>query len=259
MISIQKMENHSSPYFSGTKECWTRTDRFFFGAYIFWMSIGLGTTFFHVGPNDLAKWISAEAIQTFIYLCFAVGDPILMLLAACNTYGCLVRIWGLKQATRWTLCILLLSTLVEAVGTRVGFPFGSYHYTHNFGPMLMGVLPVTISFAWFVILSNSVLVLQFVHGFSSVTVAAGTATMATFLDWVMEPFAVQVKHYWVWGTSNQMPPWQNYIAWWVISFLLVLCFAPRRKISASIDACPMVLLGTILLMFILGVHHPVRW
>ncbi|NTU84133.1 MAG: carotenoid biosynthesis protein, partial [Chloroflexales bacterium] len=134
-------------------------------------------------------------------------------------------------AAAWVLC---LSWLVEHIGATTGFPFGSYTYTGVLQPQILGVVPLAIPFAWVLTVTAAVGTGELVLGRDgspahrerrvSVTKVLTAASLALLLDVTIEPFAVNINHYWVWSESAEASyygiPASNFVAWFFTSLLL---------------------------------------
>jgi putative membrane protein len=70
----------------------------------------------------------------------------------------------------------------------------------------------------------------------------GAASLASFLDLMIEPVAVDINGYWVWNNSGggyYGVPGSNFAAWWVTSVLLVaLLFLLIRSAGFSTSSTP---------------------
>ena len=96
-------------------------------------------------------------------------------------------------ARRWGLIVLVCAYGIETFGTITSFPFGDYHYTDRFGPML-GVVPLTIPLAWHVVVTNALFIVRAVTPYASrLAEAALAGLLCTLYDFVLEPFATTVK------------------------------------------------------------------
>jgi uncharacterized membrane protein len=150
--------------------------------------------------------------------------------------------WGLNAA----LLILLLSWAVEHLGATTGFPFGSYTYTDVLQPQIFGVVPLAIPFAWLLIVPAALGAgeLLFARDRGDVAGAARVsltkvmmaASFALLLDVTIEPFAVNINRYWVWGDASGSTyygiPMSNFVAWWVTSLLLSWVLLWQRSAAA---------------------------
>ena len=74
--------------------------------------------------------------------------------------------------------------------------------------------------------------------------------ICTAYDFILEPFATTTKHYWVW-TEGTVPV-LNYVAWFVLSALLIRLFAPTLSNRFRFDPRPILILGLTVAIFIAG-------
>ncbi len=113
------------------------------------------------------------------------------------------------------LITLFAGYWVEVLGVHTSFIFGSYRYGPTLGIKLWEV-PVIIGLNWFMLvyatgsISNRLPLSLFGK-------AATGALLMVFLDFFIEPFAIS-RHLWQW--HNNTIPLQNYLAWFIIAFLL---------------------------------------
>ena len=217
-------------------------------AFVIWTAAGL--IFTRVSPDTVAHWPIPHWLGRFVDFCLKNGDPILILLAFANTHLHAARQWTPAIARRWGLILLVCAFGIETFGAITGFPFGDYHYTDRFGPML-GVVPLAIPLAWHVVVTNALFI---VRDAAPNALPLAEAAMAGLLcmgyDFVLEPFATTVKHYWIW-TGGTIPP-LNYAAWFVLSGLLVRLFAPALITRHRLDPRPVLILIFTILIFVAG-------
>ena len=229
---------------------WPWWEIFLFVAFLFWSVAGLIFTVQHITPNDVAHWELSPWLTGFVQGCIGNGDPILIVLAFASTHAQAARQWTAARARRWGLIILVSSLMIETVGVKTGLIFGVYHYTDAFGPML-GLVPLTIPLAWYVVVTNSLFVVPLVKNDYPQTVEALFAAMlCTLYDFVLEPFATQSRHYWVW--DGGVIPVKNYVAWFFLSAMLIRLFAPSVAARNRWDFRPCAILGMTLLIFLAG-------
>jgi uncharacterized membrane protein len=231
---------------------WHPLEKVLLGAFLFWSGAGLIFTLGRISPDTVAAWGLPSWLAAFIDGCLKTGDPILLILAFANTHLHAARQWTPPLARRWALIVLVAALAIETLGTLTGFPFGAYHYTNRFGP-LIGVVPLTIPLAWHVVVTNALFLVRAGMRNSSRLVETGLTGLAcTLYDFILEPFATGAKRYWVWDAGTV--PAQNYIAWFVLSGLLVWIFAPTASTRFPRDPRPAILLAMTLLIFLAG-----RW
>jgi putative membrane protein len=228
---------------------WTGLEKIFFGAFLFWSAAGLVFTLGGIYPETVALWPGPGLLRNFVLLCLRTGDPLLILLAFANTHLHAARQWTPPVARRWALIVVAAAFAVETVGVWTGFPFGAYRYSDHFGPML-GVIPFTIPLAWHVVVTDGFFLVQsFVPRAARLVTALLTGLICAAYDFVLEPFATEVKHYWTWAGGHI--PLRNYAAWFLLSALLTFLFAPARE-RVIRDMRPALLLAVTLLIFLAG-------
>jgi uncharacterized membrane protein len=238
--------NYIKPKDKGKR--WDFFEIFAFAAFIFWSAAGLIFTVGHISPETVSGWSLPDGLHRFVDLCLGNGDPILILLAFINTHLHAARQWTAGIARRWGAIVVVLAFVVETVGAQTGLPFGVYHYTNDFGPML-GIVPLTIPLAWHVVVTNALfLVRAGAPHVSRIAEAVLAGSICTIYDFVLEPFATTIKHYWIWADKS-VPP-LNYIAWFVISAALIFVFAPTASNRYRFDLRPLFVLGLTLAIFL---------
>jgi putative membrane protein len=229
---------------------WNFVEIIIFAAFLIWSAAGLIFSIKHISPDTIAHWQVPGRLRHFVDLCLRYGDPILILLAFINTHLHAARQWSAGIARRWGLIILVCAFGIETLGASTGFPFGDYHYTDRFGPML-GLVPLTIPLAWHVVVTNALFLVRAVAPHvSRLAEAALVGVLSTFYDFILEPFATTVKGYWIW-TEGSVPP-LNYLAWFILSGLLVRIFAPTLSTNFRLDPRPVLILGLTIAIFIAG-------
>jgi uncharacterized membrane protein len=231
-------------------EGWNLVEKIAFGAFLFWTVAGLIFILARISSDTVARWPVPAWLGQFVELCLQNGDPILILLAFINTHLHAARQWTPSMARRWGIVILIGAFFIESCGAVTGLPFGEYHYTDRFGPVL-GVVPLAIPLAWHVVVTNALFVVRLVAPhISGYAEAASVGLLCTLYDFVLEPFATTVKHYWIW-TGGSIPL-NNYLAWFFLSALLVRLFAPTLSSRFRLDLRPALILFLTVLIFIVG-------
>lgn len=229
---------------------WNFVETIVFTAFLIWSAAGLTFSIKHISSATVTHWPAPGWLVQFVDLCLQNGDPILILLAFTNTHLHAARQWSAGIARRWGLIVLVSAFVIETCGTITGVPFGQYHYTDGFGPKL-GVVPMTIPLAWHVVVTNALFLVRAVAPHVSRLGEAGiVGLLCTLYDFVLEPFATTVKQYWIW-TEGMIPP-INYVAWFVLSGLLVRFFAPTLSSRYQLDPRPAFILGITIAIFLAG-------
>lgn len=118
----------------------------------------------------------------------------------------------------YILLAFLIGFFIEVVGVRTGVIFGQYQYGEGMGFKVFNV-PLIIGVNW-VLLSYCAGVIGAIFRSSTVRAFAGAVCM-TLLDFAIEPVAIHLD-FWHW--SSAYVPLQNYIAWFLVSFFILLIF-----------------------------------
>jgi len=114
----------------------------------------------------------------------------------------------------WALGTYIVTFTLEAVGVHTGMIFGHYEYGDVLEPSLFDV-PLIIGYNWvFVILGAAAIARH--YSSHPLLFALITGFIAVIFDSFLEPVAIQLG-YWAWDT--EYVPLQNYIAWFLISFV----------------------------------------
>ena len=126
------------------------------------------------------------------------------------------RSWKLRHIIIFAI-IALIGYFVEVAGVATGIVFGDYYYGQGLGFHVWGTPPM-IGLNW-LMLVYCVYVLFRKKGLHPVIqILLGSALLVTY-DVLMEPVAIHLQM-WSWPPSNVVPL-QNYIAWFVISFVML--------------------------------------
>jgi bisanhydrobacterioruberin hydratase len=134
----------------------------------------------------------------------------------------------------------IIGWAVEAIGTNTGIIFGGYSYGPSLGPKIFAT-PFAMIINWMISVYLITMVLRpkiiniWRLGF------AGALLMVIY-DILLEPVAIRLDM-WSWETGT--PPLQNYVAWFIISFPLVMLMGKFVK-KANNPLSFMVLVSQIL-------------
>ncbi len=124
----------------------------------------------------------------------------------------------------------LIALVLESVGVLTGWPYGPYPYTNRLGPRLLGLVPVPILLAWFMMVYAAQQVVERITAsilpprltFPWVAWLVILEAMAlTAWDLVMDPLMVSRAH-WVWEVRGAYfgIPVQNYVGWMLTGILI---------------------------------------
>ena len=126
-----------------------------------------------------------------------------------------------------------VTTVLEGVGVSTGWVYGPYAYTERLGPKLLGLVPVYIPLAWFMmgytaytLVAPLATALGLRAGWKADvwTAATGALAMAAW-DLTMDPIMVSGNH-WVWQVQGAYfgIPIHNYAGWLFTAFTFYLLY-----------------------------------
>ena len=140
---------------------------------------------------------------------------------------------------------------LEWIGVQTGNPFGTYSYGATLGPKISDVPPV-IGINWMLLLAASHSLLS--RWISSGWILAFFGSFAmVFLDLLIEPVAIALE-FWTWESTNI--PIQNYISWWVASFVFGIILAKLAPVRNTRSLNVLFLVQTV---FFSVLNIGIRW
>ncbi len=152
-----------------------------------------------------------------------------------------------RRALVGLVTLALFTWGIELVGVVTGYPYGSFTYQTDLGPMLLDRVPVALPMFFVPILLNGYLLAVLMLG-SRVSTRRRfllTLTFVLAMDLVLDPGAVALG-FWAWDTPGRYygVPAVNF-AGWVLSGTIAIAlvdwaFDPRR-IEARLERCPFAL------------------
>lgn len=147
----------------------------------------------------------------------------------------------------YMIAITILGFFIEVIGVKTGCIFGSYHYGAAMGIKVLAV-PLLIGINWSILLYSTS---QFCKFKSEILNAIFGAFLMTILDYFIEQSASKFD-FWHW--KNNHIPLQNYIAWFLISFILNLIFQktiaqPENKTAKAFYLTELVFFSILFLLF----------
>lgn len=165
-----------------------------------WLSI-----FFAVGVAGLSIPFSRELFQQLIPFTLLMNLGFLLVFHGKMDVGFLWKV----------LVVYLFGFFIEMIGTNTGIIFGEYQYGPSLGPKVLHT-PLMIGVNWVMLVYASLVIMSkyFENRYFRVLMAA---VLMVVYDFALEPSAIAFDM-WNWGGPV---PLQNYIAWLVISFILI--------------------------------------
>src|SRR5512143_1636470 len=148
------------------------------------------------------------------------------------------------QNLGWKCALLLLaltfgvSLLFESTGVATGWIYGPYHYTDKLGAKFLGLVPLLIPVAWFMMTYPSYIIARQIAPAARNThvwrlaVAGLGALIMTAWDLAMDPMMVAGGH-WVWEQAGAYfgIPLQNFGGWWLTIFITFWLFLTLGRVK----------------------------
>jgi uncharacterized membrane protein len=117
----------------------------------------------------------------------------------------------------WFSVVAVSGYLLELIGIKTGLVFGEYSYGSGLGIKLFDV-PLIIGINWAILVFATAALFQR-FGWPIWLKAAASATIMVAYDFLLEPVAIRFD-FWNWAGGSI--PLQNYAAWWLIAFFMLL-------------------------------------
>ena len=147
--------------------------------------------------------------------------------------------------------------VLQTIGDRTDYLFGPFRFGWSLGPSLFGT-PLVAGVIWVVAIYCSGMMIKNL-AFTIYQKAALGGVMVMLFDIVLEPIARQYKM-WDWMTKKDPGalynpvPIQNYLAWFLFSFLIMIYFfSARAKLRNPI--APGVIIVFILFLFAMHIFR----
>lgn len=111
---------------------------------------------------------------------------------------------------------------IEVLGVKTQMIFGAYQYQTTLGFKILDVPPM-IGVNWFLMVFCVGIFVEKISKENSNIFQKTTlgAILLTIFDYIAEPVAIS-QNMWTW--TYGIPPLQNYIAWFIIAFVLLFAF-----------------------------------
>lgn len=166
----------------------------------------------------------------------ATGDALWLTLAAALLLSVQVERLGVSRAFIDASLIVLLTLALECLGAKTGWPFGAYEYTERLGVRIFTLVPWSIPFAWYVVVTGAYHCALYLRSLlpssrsfiperrGPVLLLCGVLALLTDIN--LEPVATSIRHYWSWLDSGSVP-WQNYLSWFICCSLIAGFHARR--------------------------------
>jgi len=156
---------------------------------------------------------------------FGSLSAVFIVIFALPSYISLVRYAGARRGLAALLVLSALPLLVEALAVWTGFPYGEFHYSEQLGYTVLGLVPVSVSFAYTPILLGAMAVASRFSGRSLARYALFSSLVNVSIDMVIDPAAVSAG-FWEWTRPGAYygVPLINFLGWIVTGFVYAALF-----------------------------------
>lgn len=146
----------------------------------------------------------------------------------------------------WFALIAVAGYLLELAGITTGIIFGTYTYGSGLGFKLAEV-PLIIGINWSVLVFSTAAILA-KTAWGLPLKSAVAASMMVLYDVLLEPVAIRFD-FWSWAGGPV--PLQNYIAWWIIAFFMLLGMQDYVKKVSNKIAAPILIVQSIFFLILI--------
>ncbi|NTD96873.1 carotenoid biosynthesis protein [Agrobacterium tumefaciens] len=122
-----------------------------------------------------------------------------------------------KRLSLFVCGVFLCGWLVEVLGVHTGKIFGSYYYGNTLGYKIAAV-PLLMGVNWVILIFSIGQMMKSLKVRNSILASLLGALVLIIFDFFMEPVAMKFD-YWQWDWHKI--PLQNYIAWFIVSVILL--------------------------------------
>ncbi len=143
--------------------------------------------------------------------------------------------------------LVIYSYLIEYIGVQTGFPYGSFSYGIDLGPMLLGKIPLALPVFFIPLVINAYLLVLLLEPervrklYFRILAITGTVL---FLDLILDPAAVAIN-FWNYGSGLYYGvPFSNYLGWILsasISVIVLDITLDREKLVERLNNCDFML------------------
>ena len=127
------------------------------------------------------------------------------------------------------ITILLTGLTIEIIGVKTGMVFGYYKYGDTFGFKFMDV-PVVIGMNWAALCFASACFINKYYKISNLKKALICSIIPVSIDFFIEQLCEKLD-FWYW--QNSQIPLQNFISWYLFTFIFTMILIPLLKGSTN--------------------------
>jgi putative membrane protein len=184
---------------------------------------------------------------------YSAVSGLFIFLLALPSFAVLIQWLGIRKGFFMLALFSLLPLLIEAVAVATGYPYGPFSYSTTIGPLLFGLVPVAVAFAYLPVLLGGVSLSCRGSGIKlplAVLLSTGFVLLA---DLVIDPAAVHAG-FWTWENPGLYYgiPLSNFIGWALTGlFYSGLFFILTSKPGKTLSCPPPMMAASLLLIMAL--------
>lgn len=187
----------------------------------------------------IVRWVAGEGAEHVGIAAGVFAQVAAVIAALATSFG----VWVVLVV----VIVPVLGWASEAIGSRVGVPFGDYHYTDVLQPQVARV-PVLIPLAWLMMMPPAWAVGALVAPTSAVLQWVVAAAAFTAWDVYLDPMMVSWD-FWRWPKGGRYLgiPIVNYLGWFVVTFAITALVALLGRVVgvpfvAGVPTAPLALI-----------------
>ncbi|KLT65339.1 hypothetical protein AB669_16300 [Pedobacter sp. BMA] len=123
----------------------------------------------------------------------------------------------IKRLLLFVCGVFVCGFLVEVLGVHTGKIFGSYYYGNTLGYKIAAV-PILMGINWVILIFSVGQMMKALKIRNSILASLLGALLLVIFDFFLEPVAMKFD-YWQWDWHKI--PFQNFIAWFIVSIILL--------------------------------------
>lgn len=166
---------------------------------------------------------------------YQVVSGLFILLLALPSFAVLILWLGIRRGLGILVVFSLLPLLVEAGAVATGLPYGRFSYSTAIGPVLFGLVPLSVAAAYLPILLGGISLSR--TGTTLLRAVLLSTGWVLLADLVIDPAAVHAG-FWVWENPGIYYgiPLSNFLGWALTGFIyaglfFLLTSRPGRSLS----------------------------
>lgn len=166
----------------------------------------------------------------------------------------LARRLPLQNVLTAGVLILCVTGVFVSIGAVTGVPFGPILYNPELGPRLFDAAPWSLLLLWVVVVIHGRGVARLFMrpwrktNYYGYWVMGWTGLLAVHFDLALEPFATEVRNYWLWQPTLTLiqwhgAPWVNFLGWFMTTLAVLCCTLPwlinKQPVKRAMDYHPL--------------------